>query len=39
VARVQWHIPPEPWTAAAQVSAVEAIETTVGAVEGPSTKV
>ena len=39
VARIQWHIPSDPWTAAAQVSAVEATETILDVVEGPSTKV
>ena len=39
VVLTQWQIPPEPCTAAAQVFAVEATETIVGAVEGPSTKV
>ena len=39
VARIQWHIPPEPWTAAAHVSDVEATETMLGVVDDPSTKV
>jgi hypothetical protein len=37
VARIQWHVPSGPWTAAAQVSAVEATETILDVVEGPST--
>ena len=39
VARIQWHIPPAPRTAAAHASGVDATETIVGAVDGPSTKV
>jgi hypothetical protein len=39
MARIQWHNPPRSWTAAAHASTVEATETILGAVEGPSTKV
>jgi len=39
VARIQWQVAPEPWTAAAHASTVEATETMAGAVEGPSTNV
>ena len=39
VARIHWHIPPAPRTADAHVSAVDATETIIGAVDGPSTKV
>jgi hypothetical protein len=39
VARIQWHIPSDSATAAAQVSAVDATETILDVVEGPSTKV